>query len=119
MDQNELILRAIGILTESQNMFAALNKDVDADYEVSGAIGELLNGVFPAVEVPPEATVQEAGQAVAEAAVATAVKLVSAFTFLFAELADAHDSGRSDVKTADLLRELALRFSNPPAEDGA
>ncbi|MFC8201343.1 hypothetical protein ACFUTV_39000 [Streptomyces sp. NPDC057298] len=117
MDQNELVLRAIGILTESRPMHAALNEDVDADYETSGAIGELFNGTFPSVAVPAEATAQETGEAVAQAAVTAAVKLVGAFTFLFSELADLHDAGRTDIKTEDLLRELALRFSNPQADD--
>jgi hypothetical protein len=36
---------------------------------------------------------------------------VGAFAFLFSELADLHDSGRTDVKTADLLQDLALRMS--------
>lgn len=112
MDQNEMVLRAIGILTESHNMFAALNEDVDADYETNGVIGHLFNDAFPTITIPGDATPAEAGEAVAKAAVTTSVQLVSAFAFLFSELAEVHDAGRSDIKTADLLRELALRFSN-------
>lgn len=119
MDQNDVILRAIGILTESQNMYDVLNENVDADYETNGAIGHLFNEAFPTVTIPANATPQEAGEAVAKAAVATSIQLVGAFTFLFSELADVHDAGRSDVKTADLLRALALRFSNPSTDADA
>lgn len=117
MDHNEVVLRAIGILTESQSMSATLNEDVDADYKINGAIGQLFNEVLPTVAIPAGATAEEAGTAVAKAAVTTTVQLMSAFAFLFSALADVHDAGRSDIKTADLLRDLALRFSNPPTED--
>ncbi|MDT0467054.1 hypothetical protein [Streptomyces gibsoniae] len=116
MDQTEVVLRVIGILTESQRMYAAVNEDVEADYQTSGAIGELFNEVFPSVAIPVGATPQEAGEAVAHAAVATTIKLTGAFAFLFSELAAVHDDGRSDIKSEDLLRELALRFFNPPAD---
>lgn len=119
MDQNEIVLRAIGILTESKDMFDILNQDVDAEYETNGAIGTLFNDVFPDVVLPAEATAQQAGEAVAQAALTSALKLVGAFAFLFSELADVNDAGHGGIKTADLLRELALRFSNPPADDNA
>lgn len=119
MDQNEIVLRAIGILTESKDMFSTLNRDADAEYETSGAIGNLLQGAFPRFEIPADATAQEAGQAVLQGAFATTLQLVSAFTFLFSELADVNDAGPGNIKSADVLRELALRFSNPSADDDA
>ncbi|MFI1377269.1 hypothetical protein ACH4UY_35370 [Streptomyces longwoodensis] len=118
MEHNEVILRAIGVLTETQPMLAALNEDVDAKYEADTVIGELVNEMLPTVEVPSTATALEVGQAVADAAAQATISIVGAFAFLFSELATIHDAGRNDITTEELLRELALRFSNP-ADDGA
>jgi hypothetical protein len=117
MDQNEVVLRAIGILTEAQNMFAALNEDPDADYELSPAFATLINEVLPTVLVPEDASPREAAETAAQAVAASALQLVHAFAFLFSELADVHDAGHSDIKSADLLQDLALRFSHPPQDE--
>ncbi|MFD4527536.1 hypothetical protein ACFWP7_27105 [Streptomyces sp. NPDC058470] len=117
MEQTEIILRAIGVLTETNAMVRriAQSDDDDADdTEVESAetqLGALVTEVFPRVEVPSDAGPAEAGQAVADAYLPATISLVGAFAFLFSELADLHDSGRTDVKTADLLQDLALRMS--------
>jgi hypothetical protein len=72
--------------------------------------------MLPTVAIPVEATAPEAGQMVAEAAAMASLNMANAFTFLFSELADVHDAGRSDITTDDLLRKLALRFSSPQPE---
>ena len=117
MDQNEVIARVIGILTESRNMYEALNQDPEADYETSNAIGTLFNEMFLTVMVPANATPQRAGEMVAQAAVDSTIQIAGAFAFLFSELAAAHDAGRTDITTADLMKEIALRFSDPQPED--
>ncbi|MFJ2829550.1 hypothetical protein ACIPC1_18635 [Streptomyces sp. NPDC087263] len=117
MEQTEIILRAIGVLTETNAMvrrIAQSDDDEADDTEVESAetqLGALVTEVFPRVEVPSDAGPAEAGQAVADAYLPATISLVGAFAFLFSELADLHDSGRTDVKTADLLQDLALRMS--------
>ncbi|MFC7260055.1 MULTISPECIES: hypothetical protein [Streptomyces] len=112
MEQTEIILRAIGVLTETNAMVRRIAQDEDAEVESAEThLGALVTEVFPRVEVPADAGPAEAGQAVADAYLPAAISLVGAFAFLFSELADIHDSGRTDIKTADLLRDLALRMS--------
>ncbi|MFI6340562.1 hypothetical protein [Streptomyces sp. NPDC050535] len=117
MEQTEIILRAIGVLTETNAMVRRIaqsddNAADDAEVESTETqLGALVTEVFPRVEVPSDAGPAEAGQAVADAYLPATISLVGAFAFLFSELADVHDSGRTDVKTADLLQDLALRMS--------
>ena len=122
MEQSEIILRAIGVLTETQEMVRRLNEDVEVDIDAGEAqLGRLVTEVFPSVEVPGDATPAEAGQAVIDALMPAAISLVGAFAFLFSELAEVHDTGRSEIKSTELLRTLALRVSNAdtqPDTDG-
>ncbi|MCX5554980.1 hypothetical protein [Streptomyces sp. NBC_00038] len=114
MEQTEIILRAIGVLTETNAMVRRIAEADNDDAEVESTetqLGALVTEVFPRVEVPADAGPAEAGQAVADAYLPATISLVGAFAFLFSELADLHDSGRTDVKTADLLQDLALRMS--------
>ncbi|WP_055617323.1 hypothetical protein [Streptomyces phaeochromogenes] len=113
MEQSEIILRAIGVLTETQEMVRRLNEDVEVDIDAGEAqLGRLVTEVFPSVEVPGDATPAEAGQAVIDALMPAAISLVGAFAFLFSELAEVHDTGRTEIKSTELLRTLALRLSN-------
>ncbi|TLS40860.1 hypothetical protein FE633_39150 [Streptomyces montanus] len=118
MEQSEIILRAIGVLTETQEMVRRLNGDADVDADVGDAqLGRLVTEVFPPVEVPVDATPAEAGQAVVDALMPAAISLVGAFAFVFSELAEVHDTGRSDITSTELLRTLALRLSNRDSDD--
>lgn len=116
MHQNEVILRAIGILTESRTLHEAMTRDAEADYRLDDSIGTLFNEMLPTVTVPSDATPKQAGDLVAQASVACTVRIMSAFAFLFSELASVHDAGRTDIGTADLLRQIALRLSEEPDE---
>ncbi|MFD6286280.1 hypothetical protein [Streptomyces sp. NPDC060205] len=119
MEQSEIILRAIGVLTETQEMVRRLNEDTEVDIDAGEAqLGRLVTEVFPSVEVPGDATPAEAGQAVIDALMPAAISLVGAFAFLFSELADIHDTERTEIKSTDLLRTLALRLSNTDSSPG-
>ncbi|MFD7712153.1 hypothetical protein ACFV6E_37040 [Streptomyces sp. NPDC059785] len=112
MEQTEIILRAIGVLTETNAMVRRIARDESPDFDPNAnQLGALVTEAFPTVEVPADAGPAEAGQAVADAYLPAAVSLVGAFAFLFSELAEVHDSGRTDISSADLLQDLALRMS--------
>ncbi|GGX72737.1 hypothetical protein [Streptomyces minutiscleroticus] len=111
MEQTEIILRAIGVLTETNAMVRRISEDDSAIDPSESQLGQLVTEVFPTVEVPADAGPAEAGQAVADAYMPATISLVGAFAFLFSELADLHDAGRTDVSSADLLQDLALRMS--------
>ncbi|MFF2506478.1 hypothetical protein ACFVTY_24285 [Streptomyces sp. NPDC058067] len=118
MEQSEIILRAIGVLTETQEMVRRLSKDAEPDIDSGESqLGRLVTEVFPSIEIPAESSVQEAAEATIAALMPVTISLVGAFAFLFSELAEVHDSGRTDIKTADLLQHLALRLSRAEGED--
>jgi hypothetical protein len=137
MEQNEVVLRAIGILTQSAEWIrtAGRHPDGTSDAEPAdgsgadtgagagtgrgsgeGQIGSLLAEVFPSFAVSSEATPLEAAHAVTEAALPAIMQLIGAFTYVYSELAEVHDAGRTDITSEDLLRDLALRMSRPPHE---
>ncbi|MEV4974094.1 hypothetical protein [Streptomyces scopuliridis] len=129
MEQSEVVLRAIGILTQSAEWIRTANRDAgrDMDGDIGreggavggergsgeGQIGSLLAEVFPSFTVSPESTPLEAAHAVTAAALPPMMQLIGAFTYVFTQLAEVHDSGRTDITSEDLLRELALRMSRP------
>ncbi|MFD5749329.1 hypothetical protein [Streptomyces sp. NPDC127033] len=136
MEQNEVVLRAIGILTQSAEWIRSADRDAGpgpgaepgaepgpelgtepgTEPETgngAGQIGSLLAEVFPSFTVSPEATPLEAAHSVTEAALPPIMQLIGAFTFVFTELARVHDAGRTDITSEELLRELALRMSLP------
>ncbi|MFJ5222069.1 hypothetical protein [Streptomyces sp. NPDC088400] len=139
MEQNEVILRAIGILTQSAEWIRTADREDDGHGlregeghgdplgehgdplgdgpggrdSGRGQIGSLLAEVFPSFKVSPDATPLEAAHAVTEASLPAIMQLIGAFTYVFAELAEVHDAGRTDITSEELLRELALRMSRP------
>ncbi|QXE34673.1 hypothetical protein KQY30_10650 [Streptomyces sp. GMY02] len=114
MEQSEVVLRAIGILTQSAEWIRAAGGDSGPAAESgAGQIGSLLAEVFPSFTVSPEATPLEAAHAVTEAALPAIMQLIGAFSFVFSELAEVHDSGRTDISSEAVLRDLALRMSRP------
>jgi len=118
MEQSEIILRAIGVLTETQEMVRRLSKDAEPDLDTGDAqLGRLVTEVFPSIEIPADSSVEEAAEATIAALMPVTISLVGAFAFLFSELAEVHDAGRTDIKTADLLQHLALRLSSSGDDD--
>ncbi|MEV7867576.1 hypothetical protein AB0P17_16050 [Streptomyces sp. NPDC088124] len=128
MEQNEVVLRAIGILTQSAEWIRSADRGAGPGAGAepgtepgaepgagngAGQIGSLLAEVFPSFTVSPEATPLEAAHSVTEAALPPIMQLIGAFTFVFTELARVHDAGRTDITSEELLRELALRMSRP------
>ncbi len=95
MEQTEIILRAIGVLTETNAMVRRIAQDENAEVDSAETqLGALVTEVFPRVEVPGDAgPAPEAGQAVADAYLPATISLVGRLRVLFSELADLHDSG--------------------------
>ncbi|WP_327234503.1 hypothetical protein OG349_11415 [Streptomyces sp. NBC_01317] len=132
MEQNEVVLRAIGILTQSAEWIRTAERHPESTNSTDstdttgaatprgsgeGQIGSLLAEVFPSFAVSSEATPLEAAHAVTEAALPAIMQLIGAFTYVYSELAEVHDAGRTDITSEDLLRDLALRMSRPPQDD--
>ncbi|MFE1954874.1 MULTISPECIES: hypothetical protein [Streptomyces] len=116
MEQREIILRAIGVLTETQEMVRRLTDGEQLDTDVT-QLGRLVSEVFPTVEIPAGATAEQAAEITISALMPASVSLVEAFAFLFTQLALVHDEGRRDVSSTELLQEIALRMSAPDSPE--
>ncbi|MBO1330349.1 hypothetical protein [Streptomyces sp. VRA16 Mangrove soil] len=112
MEQREIILRAIGVLTETQEMVRRLSDGEALDTDLT-QLGRLVSEVFPTVEIPAGASAEQAAELTIAALMPASVSLVEAFAFLFTQLAKVHDEGHSDVNSAELLQEIAVRMSDP------
>jgi hypothetical protein len=109
MRDSEFVRRIIGILTEARQMQVLLEEDPDRQ-DISGDnVRALLNETMPTIEFPAEASPSEIGEALSIQLSPVIERLTGAFSLIFLQLADIHDSGRTDLTSADILQDLALR----------
>ncbi|MFF3391620.1 hypothetical protein ACFYW1_11915 [Streptomyces sp. NPDC002669] len=111
MEQSEVVKRVVGILTEAGEIRRLLEEDADRDDLDTdpGVVTVLLNETMPRISVPEDASIDEVATLVGREVGAAVEQLVGAFTLAFAMLAQVHDSGRTDVTSADVLQDLALK----------
>ncbi|MEU1215483.1 hypothetical protein ACFYSH_08715 [Streptomyces sp. NPDC005791] len=110
MEQSEVLKRVIGILTEAGEMQRHAEEDTSGDPDAGGSmVTTLLNETMPHIAIPSDATVEEMAVLVGREVGGAVEQLVGAFTLAFIALAQIHDSGQSDVTSADVLQDLALR----------
>ncbi|MEV7197003.1 hypothetical protein AB0N81_35145 [Streptomyces sp. NPDC093510] len=117
MEQREIIQRVVGILTESLEMRRQVRENPDGEIENSGAVGAMLEEMLPRIELPAEATPIEVAAVVGQELGPVIEQITSAFAFSFAQLAEVHDEGRTDVSTADVLRSIALHFESEEEQE--
>ncbi|MEE1841914.1 hypothetical protein ABZ776_17235 [Streptomyces sp. NPDC007076] len=111
MEQSEVVKRVVGILTEAGEIRRLLEENVDReDLETNpSVVTVLLNETMPRISVPEDASIEEVATLVGREVGGAVEQLVGAFTLAFAMLAQVHDSGQTDVTSADVLQDLALR----------
>ncbi|MFE4658135.1 hypothetical protein ACFRFJ_15800 [Streptomyces hydrogenans] len=98
----------IGLLTSALNH--SLEEGADRTYlEAYGQFG--LN-LMPVIQIPRPMPWPEALNYINRDVSQHTLKLVTAFAFIFSELAEVHDSG-SKMTTAEVLRRLALNADGP------
>ncbi|MEE1767506.1 hypothetical protein ACFXPV_30465 [Streptomyces sp. NPDC059118] len=125
MEQSEVVKRVVGILTEAGEIRRLLEENVDReDLETDpSVVTVLLNETMPRISVPEDASIEEVATLVGREVGGAVEQLVGAFTLAFAMLAQVHDSGQTDVTSADVLQDLALRAeqigSDGPDDAGA
>lgn len=111
VEQSEVVKRVVGILTEAGEIRRLLEEDADRDdLETDpGVVTVLLNETMPRIPIPEDASMEEIATLIGSEVGGAVEQLVGAFTLAFAMLAQVHDSGRTDLTSADVLRDLALR----------
>ena len=109
MKDSDFVRRIIGILTEAKQMQTMLEEDPDRE-DVSGDnVRALLNETMPTIELPASPTPEELGDALSRQLSPVIERLTGAFSLIYLQLADLHDAGHSEVSSADMLQDLALR----------
>jgi hypothetical protein len=109
MKDSDFVRRIIGILTEARQMQIMLEEDPDRE-DVSGdTVRALLNETMPTIELPVNPTPQELGDVLSLQLSPVIERLTGAFSLIYLQLADLHDAGHSEVSSADMLQDLALR----------
>ncbi|MFD7256861.1 hypothetical protein [Streptomyces sp. NPDC059874] len=120
MERAEVLKRVIGILTEAQEIrrMAEAGEENDGGGN-AGVATQLLNEMLPSISVPADATPQEVAGLVAEALGPALHTMVSGFSLAFTSLAMAHDAGRTDITSMEVLQELALEIEGGSYDEGA
>lgn len=122
MERAEILKRVIGILTEAQDVRRAVEDGRDKDTgpaQAPGVATLLLNEMLPSIRVPADASPQQVAALVAEALGPALHTMVSGFSLAFTSLAIAHDAGRTDVSSIEVLQELALEVEAGTYDNGA
>ncbi|MEV0844522.1 hypothetical protein AB0J21_01315 [Streptomyces sp. NPDC049954] len=116
--QRDIILRIIGLLTASAEWMREAGTEAEDEDDLSrlGLVGDLIKEVLPAVEIPEQTPVSELGSVIGEQMSVALTRLAAGFVFTWSELADVHDSGRTDLGSADVLREMALQIESHRGE---
>ncbi|WP_330323481.1 hypothetical protein [Streptomyces pseudovenezuelae] len=111
MRDSDITQRVVGILTQTNEWHRKFSEDPDReDLEESGAVGQFVKELFRAeVDIRGDASPQEAVNAAMDVLEPRILHVVAEFAFAYAELAGLHDSGRTDVSSDDVLRNIALR----------
>lgn len=120
MERADVLRRVIGILTEAQDIrrAAEAGEDAEGPAETAGVATQLLNEMLPSISVPADASPQQVSTLVAEALGPALHTMVSGFSLAFTSLAIAHDGGRTDVSSIEVLQELALEVEAGTYDEG-
>ncbi|MEU3312659.1 hypothetical protein ACGFY6_17960 [Streptomyces sp. NPDC048387] len=123
MERAEILKRVIGILTEAQDIRRAVETGTDDEdgggADEPGVATLLLNEMLPSIRVPADATPQQVAALVAEALGPALHTMVSGFSLAFTSLAIAHDNGRTDLTSIEVLQQLALEVEAGTYDEGA
>ncbi|MFJ3908409.1 hypothetical protein EDE04_6748 [Streptomyces sp. 2132.2] len=121
MERAEVLKRVIGILTEAQEIrrAAEAGEDDEAPETEAGVVTQLLNEMLPSISVPADASPQQVARLVAQALGPALHTMVAGFSLAFTSLAMAHDSGRTDITSIEVLQQLALEVEAGTYDDGA
>ncbi|NXY94708.1 hypothetical protein HYE82_09945 [Streptomyces sp. BR123] len=118
MERAEILKRVIGILTEAQDIRLAAEAGQEIEAPADGVATLLLNEMLPSIRVPADASAQQVAAHVSKALGPALHTMVSGFSLAFTSLAIAHDGGRTDVSSIEVLQELALEVEAGMYDEG-
>ncbi|MEU4272583.1 hypothetical protein [Streptomyces sp. NPDC026092] len=120
MQRAEVLKRVIGILTEAEEIRRAAQAGEDEDNSELGStvVTQMLNEMLPSIRVPADATPQEVARVVARALGPALQTMIAGFTLAYSSLAMAHDSGQTDITSAEVLQTLAFQVEAGLFDEG-
>ncbi|MFF1494443.1 hypothetical protein [Streptomyces sp. NPDC058304] len=120
MERAEVLKRVIGILTEAQEIrrAAEAGEHDDGPETEAGVVTQLLNEMLPSMSVPADSSPQQVARLVAEALGPALHTMVAGFSLAFTSLAMAHDGGRTDISSIEVLQQLALEVEAGTYDEG-
>ncbi|WP_435975562.1 hypothetical protein [Streptomyces sp. Qhu_M48] len=121
MERAEVLKRVIAILTEAQEIRRAVEDEGDVEGASDLAprvVTQMLNEMLPHIRVPADAAPQDVARLLAVALGPALHTMISGFTLAFTSLAMAHDEGRTDVSSAEVLQTLALQVEAGRFDEG-
>ncbi|TXJ80683.1 hypothetical protein E2C11_11080 [Streptomyces lavendulae] len=106
MEFDEVMKRVVGVLTRLQ---AGVRSPEGVVGDRSGIVGELLTECLPPLRIERTWTDEQFAVELSRQLSQPLERIAAAFATAFLQLAEYHDAGDTDVSSADVLRELALR----------
>ncbi|MDJ0383500.1 hypothetical protein [Streptomyces sp. G-G2] len=116
MDQNEVIRKVVGILTEAYDAFVHPEAD-DAPEDEPNLMGQFLTEAMPRIEISSDASLQEVADQVGREMGRAVTQLAAAFAAAYVELALVHDESDPATSSAEVLRDMAIRAEGPDGYD--
>ncbi|MGW0336324.1 hypothetical protein ACWD0J_31505 [Streptomyces sp. NPDC003011] len=112
MEQREIMQNVVGILTEALEMRRQVRENPDGQASLTGAISALLAETLPHIQLPADAGGRAVADVISEELGPAIASIANCFSFVFVQLAEVHDEGRTDVSAADVLRHISLQFAH-------
>ncbi|MFD7553443.1 hypothetical protein ACFXA3_09155 [Streptomyces sp. NPDC059456] len=109
MDQNKVIKKVVGILTEAYDDFRQPESADAPDTEDPGLIGQFLTEAMPRIELSPDDSLEEIAEQIGREMGKAVTQLAAAFAAAYIQLALVHDEGDPAVPSAEVLRDMAIR----------
>lgn len=109
--------RVIGILTQANEWARELEENPERELHTAGIVTQLLGDVMPPITLPADAGPEQIGAVLSREVGRVVQQLTEAFSLAFVELSRAHDAGRTDITSTDILRDLALRTETEWPDD--
>lgn len=115
MEFGDVMKRVVGVLTRAQEDLRGMEA---TEVDESDIIGQLLTECLPPIQIDQTWTDEQFSVELNRQLNVPLQRLAAAFASAFLQLAEYHDSGQTDVSSADVLRELALRSEEQTDGDG-
>jgi hypothetical protein len=112
MEEAEIMQRVVGALTRMQEW---VRDPAAAEADQSGIVSELLMECLSPLRFDRSWSDERLSAELSKQISGSLLQVIASFASAFLQLAEYHDAGDTDVSSADVLRELAVRAEAEPS----